>query len=147
MPAKNPRLTVTLAPETQARLRRISALTGNSQSSLIGTLLDTQGAVFDRLIRVLEAAEQAKEVMKGKQLAEDMKAAQERIESQFGLALEDFDVATGSLLKEAEAIKRRSQGGAKKSAKAPSRSAAAAVPTPISNRGVRSTPKKSKNLN
>ncbi len=147
MPAKNPRLTVTLAPETQARLRRISALTGNSQSSLIGTLLDTQGAVFDRLIRVLEAAEQAKEVMKGKQLAEDMKAAQQRIESQFGLALEDFDVTTESLLKEAEAIKRRSQSGAKKSAKAPSRNAAAAVPTPISNRGVRSTPKKSKNLN
>ncbi len=147
MPAKNPRLTVTLAPETQARLRRISALTGTSQSSLIGTLLDTQGEVFDRLIRVLEAAEQAKEVMKGKQLAEDMKAAQQRIESQLGLALEDFDMSTHSLLKDAEAIKRRAKAGAKKSAGAPSRAGAAAKPTPISNRGVRSTPRKSKNLN
>ena len=140
MPAKNPRLTVTLQPQTQAQLVRISQLTGNSQSSLISTLLETQSAVFDRLIRVLEAAELAKEKLKGNDLAEQMLAAQAQIESQLGLALEDFDRKTDDLVEQVESINRRSGRAGKRSAAAP----AGRTSTPPSNRGVRSLPAKGK---
>lgn len=144
MPTNNPRLTITLEPKLAAQLRKLSELTGNSQSNLITTLLDTQGPVFDRLIRVLEAADAAKESLKGHQLADQMKEAQERIEKQFGLALDHFDEVTDDLLKDAETIKRRKvKSTALRSALAPARRAApvasAVTQTPPSNRGVRST--------
>ena len=59
MPTPNPRLTITLEPSTAAQLRRMSELTGNSQSSMISELLSQSAPVFDRLITVLEAAEVA----------------------------------------------------------------------------------------
>ena len=74
MPAKNPRLTITLQPSL-AQLRKLSELTGNSQSGLIGDLLEGSGPVFDRLIQVLEAAQTAKDSMRGK-LTQEMGAAQ-----------------------------------------------------------------------
>ena len=77
MPAKNPRLTITLQPSLAAQLRKLSELTGNSQSALIGDLLEGTGPVFDRMIQVLEAAKTAKESMRGK-LADDMEHAQPR---------------------------------------------------------------------
>lgn len=145
MPTNNPRVNVTLSPAMSARLKRISELTGNSQSALIATLLDAQADTFDRLIRVLEAAEKAKEhaesVLTGSQLAQELQAAQAKIESQLGLALEEFDAVTDNLLRDAEAIARRGRPGGK-SAPAPTvRTAGRRGSTPISNRGVRSTPK------
>ena len=143
MPTSNPRVNVTLAPAMAARLKRISELTGNSQSALIATLLDTQAEVFDRLILVLEAADkaqrQARETLEGGKLTGQLREAQVKIERQLGLALEEFDTATGNLLKDVEGVQRRAAG---RSASAPSRRPA----TPPSNRGVRSTgktPKKS----
>ena len=59
MPAKNPRLTITLQPVLAAQLRRLSELTGNSQSALIAELLEGSEPIFTRMIQVLEAAEQA----------------------------------------------------------------------------------------
>ena len=56
MATKNPRLTITLQPSLAAQLRRLSELTGNSQSSLIAELLEGSGPVFDRMIKVMEAA-------------------------------------------------------------------------------------------
>jgi len=140
---KNPRLTITLQPRLAAQLRRLSELTGNSQSALISELLDGSTAVFDRIIQVLEAAESAKLSMKGKTAA-DMERAQAAMEGQLGLALEVFNDATGSLLDEAEAVKRRARRGAARDAKAPSRGAPGAALTPISNRGVRYDPKATK---
>ena len=61
MATKNPRLTITLTPSLAAQLRRLSELTGNSQSSLIAELLDGSGPVFDKMIQVLEAAAIAKD--------------------------------------------------------------------------------------
>ena len=136
MPAKNPRLTITLKPSLAAQLRKLSELTGNSQSALIGDLLDGSGPVFDRMIQVLEAAKTAQQAIKGK-LVEDMDAAQTRMEDLLGIALEDFDNLTLPLLDDAEAVKRRARrtaGGA--TAQRTPRSA-----TPLSNRGVRSDPK------
>ena len=133
MPAKNPRLTITLQPTLAAQLRKLSELTGNSQSALIGELLEGSGPVFDRMIQVMEAAKTAKESMRGR-IAGDIEQAQARLEEGLGMALEGFDQWTGSLLDEAEAVTRRGVG--KRSAARPGASA----PTPISNRGVRLDP-------
>ena len=142
MPTLNPRLTITLQPQLAAQLRRLSELTGNSQSKLISEMLEGSGPVFDRMIVVLSAAEDAKQAMKGR-MAADMEQAQGRMEQQLGLVLDDFNTVTGTLLEEAEAIKRRARrapgvGPSLRRAsagRAPLRSEA----TPLSNRGVRST--------
>lgn len=139
MPAKNPRLTITLQPTLAAQLRKLSELTGNSQSALIGELLEGSGPVFDRMIQVMEAAKTAKEAMRGR-IAGDIEQAQARLEEGLGMALEGFDQWTGSLLDEAEAVTRRGVG--KRSAARPG----AVAPTPISNRGVRYDPTATKNI-
>ena len=142
MPAKNPRLTITLQPSLAAQLRKLSELTGNSQSGLIGDLLEGSGPVFDRLIQVLEAAQTAKDSMRGK-LTQEMGAAQSKVEDALGMALEGFDDLTGSLLDEAEAVTRRARRGpAVRGVSGPG----AAAPTPISNRGVRYDPKATKTI-
>lgn len=140
MPTQNPRLTITLKPSTAALMRRMSEITGNSQSALIAELLEANEPVFERLVTVLQAAQEAKAA-----LTEETKAgldqAQARIEKQLGLALEALDVGTRSILEEAEAIKRRkakrasvrAPEGPRRRGEAGDRSAA----TPPSNRGVR----------
>lgn len=142
MPTLNPRLTITLEPTLAAQLRRLSELTGNSQSKLISEMLEGSTEVFSRLIRVLEAAEVAKGSIKGK-AAEDMKHAQQRMEAQFGLLMDDWDQGTGALLTEVEKVPRRARPGA---LARDARLASPAVSTPPSNRGVRSTanPQKTK---
>ena len=142
MPAKNPRLTITMQPSLAAQLRRLSQLTGNSQSALIADLLQGSGPVFDRLIQVLEAAEAAKGAMKGR-LTGEMEEAQSKIEGAMGIAMENFDMFTGSLLDEAEAVGRRARQGR---AKAGRGGRDGTPPTPISNRGVRSDPLATKTI-
>lgn len=138
MATKNPRLTITLQPSIAAHLRRLSELTGNSQSGLIADLLDGSEAVFERMIQVLEAAKSAQAAMKGK-IATDMEAAQTKMEGALGIVMDGFDSYTGSLLDEAEAVKRRARrGGHASAAQAPRAGVVAASPTPLSNRGVRS---------
>ena len=129
-----------------AQLRRLSELTGSSQSALIADLLEGTGPVFDRMIQVLEAAKTAKESMRGK-LADDMEHAQSKMEGALGLVLEGFDEITGSLLDEAEAVTRRARRkGPAGAARAPAGGLGAAAPTPISNRGVRYNPKATKDI-
>lgn len=140
MTTKNPRLTITLQPTLAAQLRRLSELTGDSQSAIIAELLEGSAPVFDRLIVVLTAAQDAKESMKGR-LAADMEQAQGKVEAQLGLALEHFDAFTKPLLDEAEAVKRRARRRPRATrqgvtGRAPG-AAPGVVPTPLSNRGVR----------
>lgn len=141
MPAINPRLTITLKPSTAACLRSLSELTGDSQSALIASLLEANEQTLTRLVTVLTAANQAKEAIND-ELAQSLGKAQAKIERQLGLALDSFDVATKPLLEEAERVSRRR-------AKSPGRLArpgsSNGSPTPMSNRGVRSTPKSPKN--
>ena len=137
MTTKNPRLTITLQPSLAAQLRKLSQLTGNSQSSLISDLLDGSAPVFDRMILVLTAAEVAKASLRG-HLASDMAKAQVKVEKQLGLALNEFDSAAQPLLNEFEAIKRRGRKGTGRGALATARTLPDAKPTPLSNRGVRS---------
>lgn len=143
MPAKHPRLTITMDPDVHARLRRLSELTDQSQSALIGDMLRNAVPVFDRMVTVLEAAEQAKAELRTK-MADDMGAAQARIEKQMGLVLDEFEGFTGGLLDDIEHVRRRAAKAGARDAVRRARSAAAAPSarsTPISNRGVRySTP-------
>jgi len=138
MPTLNPRLTVTLKPSTFAQLREVSRLTGNSQSALIGDILEQAEPVFSRLIQVLSAAEQAKQELKSKAAA-DLEGAQARLEAQMGLMLGEFDSVTGSLLQEVEAVRRRARRATSGQPGGGTNGARGARLTPPSNRGVRST--------
>ena len=141
MPTKNPRLTITITPELQAQLRRLSALTGQSQAGLISELLHGSGGIFDRVITVLEAAEEARWSIQGA-LTEDMRQAQQRIEVQLGLdlALQEAGAEVMNSMFD-EQIKRRARKG---SAGAPAGRSAQLL-NPLSNRGVRSEAQATKN--
>lgn len=144
MPTKNPRLTITLQPLLAAQLRRVSELTGNSQSKILSEMLEGSTVVFERLIRVLEAAQVAQAGIRGK-VSQDMAEAQQRVEQQLGLILDDLDQTTAPLLDEVETITRRARkepdGSRRKAQRGGGRQApdahVSASPTPISNRGVR----------
>lgn len=141
MPAINPRITITLQPAVHAVLRRLSELTGNSQSALVGELLAESLPTFERMAEVLAAADalRAQGMKVPEELAKGLQHTQARIEAQLGLALDDIDAGTRPLLAEAEAIGRRTGRGASRRRPA---AGAAPSPTPPSNRGVRSTPKR-----
>ncbi len=138
MPTKNPRLTVTLQPATSAQLSELSRLTGDSQSAIIADILEKSAPVFDRVIRVLSAAEEAKAELKGR-MASDLDKAQAKIERQLGLALDGLDEYTGSLLDEVEAVRRRARRAPADGKRSAAAGARRARSTPPSNRGVRST--------
>lgn len=142
MPAVNPRITITLQPSVHALLRRMSELTGNSQSSLVAELLEQSSNVFERMVRILEAAEKLKEQGRamGDEFKQGLEHAQSNMESQLGLVLERLDQGEGALLEMAEAIDRRrapAVGGAPRR----TRTGSAAPSAPISNRGVTPHPK------
>ena len=138
-----------LKPSFIVRLRRLSELTGNSQGALAAELLDGCVPAIDRLIALLEAAKGAKADVLDK-LQADLEAAQGRVEAQLGIALDDSDTLTQSLLDQAEAIPRRGgRSAARPQAKRGARTnvqPSLAVLTPPSNRGVRSTVNKTKVL-
>ena len=137
MPAKHPRLTITLKPALAARLRKLSELTGNSQSSMIGEMLEGAEPVFDRMIEVIEAAKSAQASMRGK-IATDMEQAQTKMETALGVVMQGFDQITGSLIEESEAVQKRARRvGHASAAQAPRAAPSPASSTPLSNRGVR----------
>jgi hypothetical protein len=134
MSSTKPRLSVTLSEPTAATLRELSDLTGNSQSAIVGELLEESQSVFARMVRVLRAAKEAQHSVKT-EIIGGIDAAQARMEAQLGLALGDMDQWEGKLLADVEAVQRRTKRGGvggKRSAPAPS---SPALP-PISNRGV-----------
>lgn len=128
MPTKNPRLSLTLSEDLAWQLRRLSELTGTSQSALITSMLEGSNHFLWRLIATLEAAQEAKERIPG-HVANLMKEAQGRIEEKFGLT---------EVLDRAQAEKPRSAG------RAGGRQHATAASAPLSNRGGRSKAKEAK---
>lgn len=143
MPTKNPRLTITLQPAVSAQLAELSRLTGDSQSAIIADMLEKSAPVFDRVIKVLSAAEQAKAELK-ERMASDLEKAQTKIERQLGLALEGFDEYTGSLLSDVETVTRRRRASAGAEASAAPAGVRRKGATPPSNRGVRYMTSKAK---
>lgn len=106
MKSTNPRITVTLTPGVYSVLREMSRLTGNSQSALVGDLLESSLPVFERLVSTLAAAAAVEEAAKS-EIAAGMQRAQHRLEAQLDLGLAEFDVASRPVLDAAEKIARR----------------------------------------
>lgn len=106
MPATNPRLTVTLKPSVQSVLQRLSSLTGDSQSSLVGGLLEQSLPVLERMVQVFEAADATKLVLAA-HMADSLDRAHTKLEDQLGLALDTFDSGIRPILDAAEKVERR----------------------------------------
>lgn len=133
MPAKNPRLTITMPPTLHAVFRRLSDLTGQSQSALIGELLQGSEGALIRMVKLLEASNLAKEQLQGK-VAADLTSVQDDLERQLGIEMRE---EMGDLIGEAEEIIRRRPGIALAKRRAEAGPLDASKP-PSSNRGVRS---------
>jgi predicted DNA-binding protein len=149
MPAVNPRITITLKPEVHEVLKRLSSLTGNSQSSMVGEILNDSFPVFERMVQVLSAAEKMRAgAMKShEEIGRGLKLAHGRIERQLGLSLVDLEESFLPILEAAEEVDRRATSGGASGEQgetvAPPGGARRGS-TPISNRGVRSTPEAKK---
>lgn len=146
MATKNPRLTITLKPELSAHFRRLSELTGQSQSSIIAELLSGSEPVLERMIRVLEAAEAAKGAIKGR-VARGLDDAQAKLEGALDIALTGLDAIEEAFEGVAVKAPKAAPAAGKRSAAAGAIAApGGAASTPLSNRGVRnsSRPLKSK---
>ena len=143
MATSNPRLTITLEPSTAAQLRRMSELTGNSQSQMVSEILTQSSEVFERMIRVLEAAEVARQAAR-EETAIRLGRAHDKFEKQLGLALETMDDVSRPLLEDAEKVRRRARKRTAVGDGLPRPRTAAAGPTPMSNRGVRLTQRNTK---
>lgn len=149
MTTLNPRITITLHPQVHAVLRRLSELTKNSQSSLVGELLAESLPIFERMVAVLDAAEKlrAKGMSVSHEVTSALVTAHNRLENQLGFSLDVMDIGNRPLLDAAEKVQRRGAATREKG-RSPSRGTAPrSVPTPLSNRGVRSATPTSKKTN
>jgi polyhydroxyalkanoate synthesis regulator protein len=106
MPTTNPRITITLTPGVAAVLRELSKLAGNSQSAIVGELLETSLPVFERVVSALRAAATIQESAKT-EIASGLERAQSKLEKQMGLMLGDMDETMRPLLEQAEKVARR----------------------------------------
>ena len=143
MTTANPRLTITLEPSIAAQLRRMSELTGNSQSQMVSEILTQSSEVFERMIRVLEAAEVAKQAAR-EETASRLDRAQAKVEKQLGLLLGTMDDMSRPLIEDAEKVRRRARRATAVGDGLPRQRTARGAPTPMSNRGVRSTQRNAK---
>ena len=96
--------------------------------------------VFARMVKVLQAAKSVQASSKESMMAA-LNDAQTKIEKQLGLALDAMDDGFRPVLDDAEEVRRRGRKGSPLAGKQAAREG---VPTPISNRGVRSVRTKTK---
>jgi hypothetical protein len=106
MPTSNPRITITLTPAVAAVLREMSTLAGNSQSAIVGELLETSLPVFERVVQALRAAVTIRDSAKT-EIADGLERAQAKLEAQLPILMGDMDDAMRPLLEEAEKVTRR----------------------------------------
>jgi hypothetical protein len=106
MPTTNPRLTITLTPAVAAVLRELSGLAGNSQSAIVGELLETSLPVFERVVQAMRAAVTIRDSAKA-EIADGLERAQAKLEAQLPLVMGHMDAAFLPLLEEAEKVTRR----------------------------------------
>jgi hypothetical protein len=130
MPTKNPRITITLTPAVAAVLREMSKLAGNSQSAIVGELLETSLPVFERVVQVMKAAVTIQEGAKA-EIASGLERAQVKLEDQMGLMLGDMDDAVRPLLERAEKLTRRGGRAGDARSRAPAGAPARKALTPV----------------
>ncbi len=149
MPATSPRITVTITDELSVALKRLSQLTRQSQSSLVGELLAQSLPVFERMVQLMEAVSAINEKVdkSAKSIREGMDAAHSQLEATLmGLEalLPEGGGATprGGLLPASGVAPPPGAGQLGTYGETVRHGAAAppvAVTTPMSNRGVRSS--------
>jgi hypothetical protein len=108
MSTLNPRITVTLTPAVAAVLKDMSALGGNSQSSIVGELLSSALPVLERVVATLRAGAVV-EAAARQEIAAGLDRAQERLERQMGSLMDEFDTVSRPLFEEAEKVQRRAK--------------------------------------
>lgn len=106
MPTSNPRITITLTPAVAAVLREMSTLAGNSQSAIVGELLETSLPVFERVVQALRAAVTIRDSAKT-EIADGLERAQAKLEAQLPILMGEMDDTFRSLLEVAEKVTRR----------------------------------------
>lgn len=111
MPTQNPRLTITLKPSLDAAIRRLSELTGQSKSSLIGELLEQAQPVLERMGTIIAAAQTATQEAK-ERMAANLDEAQSKLEVHLGLVQDLFEEHTADLIGDIEQVGRRKAKGA-----------------------------------
>ena len=97
MPAVNPRISVSVTPPVDALLLRLSRVTGQSKSAIIGGLVETTIPVLQQLADVPEAAVIAKDEMHIKVL-ENLVSVQAQMGDLLGAANQLFGDATAPLV-------------------------------------------------
>lgn len=112
MSSSNPRVSVTLKPKTAALLRRLSEVTGNSISSIIGDLLEDSEPVYERAVRTLEAARMVMDKARAEAVQHqknDQRAIHQRFYGLEDAVFEEIeaDEQQPDLLEGAETIQRR----------------------------------------
>lgn len=110
MPTKLPRIAVTLKPSTAAALRRMSEVSGNSQSAIVGELLEASEPVFERMVKVMLAAKEAQAGVKDR-IRQNLEEAEQVLHQQLGLMLGDLDSRSADLVDELEKVPRRAARG------------------------------------
>lgn len=139
MPTPNPRISVTLTPKTAAALQRFSHLANKSQSSMISEMLDESVPMLLKMIRVIEAANKARDSMAAT-LVEPFQKAHQQIEHQLGLSLDSCASLTDDLLNTVEKVSRRTARTRAGSRPQVGPAPASDAPPPLSNRGGRTPP-------
>lgn len=113
MSLKNPRLSITLTPKTDAILRRLSAVTGNSIGSIISDLLDDAGPVYERAAKTLEGARDAMAKAR-REVVADMRNDQNEIHRKFFGSFDiepeqEVDARQMDLLDDENGVRRRAR--------------------------------------
>lgn len=134
MPTSNPRVSVTLTPAVAAVLKEMCSLTGESQSATVAGLLEMSIPVFERVVVALRAAASIKGTATS-EIAAGLERAQDKLEQQLGLQLDEMDQVIRPLLERAEEVSRRrpgqAPGGGKRSAQPGAPKGRKAVVTPV----------------
>ena len=135
MNPKNPRIIFSVTPDQNKLIAEMARLTGTSKSGLFGELVDMLCPTWERMRVVLEAAERVKKGKGIDTLTDDLNHAQNAIEGVLGLLTSDNRIAEPDLLDfHGATVGRRTTRRPATDAKHDA--AAAAAPTPPSNRGV-----------
>ena len=114
MPTKNPRLSVVLSPSLAATLAALSEATGDSASSLVRSLLEQTEPALQRMLQLVNAANQAKGSI-GAGVGQSLNRVVTDLEDALVLADHRVGRAVRDLVETAEAVKgrrRRTAGGA-----------------------------------
>ena len=144
MATTKPRITVTLKPSTHAVLREMSRLTKNSQSQIIGELLEQAEPIFERMVQVIQAAKNAQADVKAKVL-EGLEGAQGVLEQSLGLMTNDFHTRSLDLVDQLETVSRRARNARREGTPAaPGRASAAPLLPPSLTGGSGQTTKQAK---